>query len=143
MLINSKARADLVLRSLGDYNQLTYDEGLLLLNDTEGFLGSMTPHDPAYAHFTDQRCTLYRLLEALNFMHDLNRDEHINSYAVLFTTHSDDEDTDTVTVKISRLYSQGSPSFNYKVRDHVNDLIVKGLTKFKSNDTVKDFVILD
>ena len=143
MLINSKARAELVLRSLGDYGQLTYDEGLLLLNDTEGFLSSMTPYDPAYAHFTDQRCKLYRLLEALNFVHDLNREDHINAYTVLFTTRSDDKNTDTVTIKLPRLYSQGSPGFNSKARDYINDLIVKGLTKFKSSDTVNEILILD
>lgn len=142
MLINSIERAKLILATFkvkGD--EISYDEALTLYKDAVSFLDHAGYHDPATSYFTHQRNEMIKLMDALNWIYDLKRTDHMDKVRVMIVGYRTGivDELDIWVVKSGSLSKTTRLS---EIKLAAEEFYVKqGLTKLNAAERIEELVI--
>lgn len=146
IVITSKEQASLIInasiRKFG--GEMTYDEVLILLKETDAFLKVMSSDDIAWEKFHHDRSWFIKYLTALNIANDLNRTEHLVTLKVLIAGSNGNACEVEAVIPMPPSMNKNSSWYLNHVRDHVSSLYVqKGLTTLRPQEHIKEMIIIE
>lgn len=141
MFIYDKETAKLVMSLLlRKYEGLSYDEANMLLTDAVRLIKDLGPFDPAYDYFVTQRNDMIKYMDAINWLHDLNRDEHLMKVKLIITGMRSKE-IDEVEVMIPKVFTKDTRRILSDARlVALRTLVWQGKTKLQPQEMIEEAV---